>query len=76
MKQNTQHIYLLSLLLALKVLQTTNTQQLSSVTNTLNHCNCHWVAGGALNRGQSRRKSMYMGINLNAVQKFSAYHFI
>ena len=48
MKQNAQHIYLLSLLLALKVLQTTNTQQLSSVTKALNHCNCHWVAGGPL----------------------------
>ena len=48
MQQNAQHIYLLSLLIALKVLQTTNTQQLSSVTKALNHCNCHWVTGGPL----------------------------
>ena len=47
-----------------------------------NLCNIFFVGTGfllhrgALNRGQSRWKSIYMGINLNAVQKFSAYHLI
>ena len=30
----------------------------------------YYIDLGALNRGQSRWKSMHMGINLNAVQKF------
>ena len=58
--------------------------RLTPVKGPPNLCNRFYVGTGfllhkfwgALNRGQSRWKSMYMGINLNALQNFSAYHFI